>query len=43
MNIQALLTTLPMMLKGMLGVFIVIAAIMLSIYILNKIPAGKSE
>ena len=43
MNVELFLETLPIMLKGMVGIFIVIAAIMISITVLNKVTAGKGE
>ena len=36
MNIASLATTLPMMLVGMLGIFLVIGVIILAVYLLNK-------
>ena len=42
MNVQLFLETLPVMLKGMAGVFAVILVIMLSITLLNAVGrAGK--
>lgn len=35
MNVQAFLDTLPLMGKGMLGIFLVAAAIVLSMYLLR--------
>lgn len=37
MNIDALLDTLPVMAKGMAGIFIVTGVIILSMYLLNKL------
>ena len=37
MNIETLGTTLPMMLAGMAGIFIVIGILVLAVYALNKI------
>ena len=37
MYFDTLITTLPIMLKGMLGIFIVTAVIILSMILLNKI------
>lgn len=34
-NINGLMATLPMILKGMIGIFAVIIIIMISIYLLN--------
>lgn len=42
MNIEALLYTLPVMAKGMLGIFIVTGVIILSMYLLNKLT-GRSK
>ena len=36
MNINAMISTLPIMAKGMLGIFIVTAVIILSMILLNK-------
>ncbi|WP_253291025.1 OadG-related small transporter subunit [Acetivibrio sp. MSJd-27] len=43
MNIQALLHSLPIMGKGMLGIFIVILVIYVCIKLLNKLFPAKSE
>lgn len=45
MNIDAFLNTLPIMGKGMLGIFIVTAVIILSVMLLNKVTAkiGKKD
>lgn len=40
MDINALISTLPIMAKGMLGIFIVTAVIILSMILLNKF-SGK--
>lgn len=37
MNISAMISTLPVMLKGMAGIFIVTGVIIISMYLLNKI------
>ena len=37
MNYNAFLSTLPIMAKGMAGIFIVTAVIIVSVYVLNKI------
>ena len=42
-NVQGFLDSLPLMGKGMLGVFVVIAAIVATVYILNKATSGKGE
>ena len=41
LNIENFLTTLPMMLYGMVGIFVVIAVIMLCIFIMSKIFPEK--
>ncbi len=40
MNINEMISTLPIMAKGMLGIFIVTAVIILSMILLNKF-SGK--
>ena len=40
-NVEALLTTLPYMGKGMLGIFIVTLAIILTVTVLNKVTSKK--
>lgn len=42
-NVQALLDSLPIMGLGMLGIFIVIAVIMIIVVALQKIFPGESE
>ncbi len=42
-NIDGLMTTLPMILKGMIGIFAVIIIIMISIYLLNVLTNKKSK
>ncbi len=42
-DVQALLTTLPIMLKGMIGIFIVIGVVWIFIVLLNKITAAIAE
>lgn len=44
-NVDAFLKTLPIMGKGMLGIFIVIAVLILLIMLLNKVTAkiGKKD
>ncbi len=37
MNTQALLSTLPIMVKGMAGIFIVTGIIILTMLVLNKV------
>ena len=42
-NVKALLETLPIMLKGMAGIFIVTGVIVLCVYLLGKLPEGKEN
>ena len=41
LNIDAFLNSLPMMGKGMLGIFVVTIVIILMIALLNKVTAAK--
>lgn len=41
MNIEAFLDTLPIMVKGMAGIFIVTAIIILTTVLLNKFTKNK--
>ena len=45
MNVASLATTLPMMLVGMLGIFLVIGVIILAVMLLNKVtrPGGDHK
>ena len=43
MNIASLATTLPMLLVGMLGIFIVIGAIILAVYLLTRATHHSDE
>lgn len=43
MNIASLASTLPMMLVGMLGIFLVIGVIILAVYLLNRLTAKKND
>lgn len=43
MNVASLSTTLPMLLVGMLGIFLVIGVIILVVTLLNKIFSSKGE
>ena len=43
MNIASLASTLPMMLVGMLGIFLVIGVIILAVCLLNRLTAKKDE
>ncbi|MBP3442755.1 MAG: hypothetical protein J6L62_08135 [Clostridia bacterium] len=42
-DVQALLETLPLMGKGMLGIFVVTAIIVLVVNALNNIPEKKTK
>ncbi|MEG1567735.1 MAG: oxaloacetate decarboxylase [Anaerovoracaceae bacterium] len=42
-NVNGLLTTLPVMFKGMLGIFTVIIVIWLFIALLNKVTGKKNK
>jgi len=42
-NVDAFLETLPVMGKGMLGIFIVTGVIVLAIYILNAVTGKKDK
>ncbi len=42
-NVKALLDTLPYMLKGMAGIFIVTGVIILCVYLLGKLPGGSEN
>ena len=41
MNIEAFLQSLPLMGKGMLGIFLVTGVIILTMVLLNKLTAGR--
>ena len=41
MNIEAFLQSLPLMCKGMLGMFLVAGVIILAMVLLNKLTAGR--
>ena len=43
MNVDLFLSTLPMMAKGMAGIFIVTAVIILTMYILNALTKEKND
>ena len=43
MNFASLATTLPMLLVGMLGIFIVIGVIILAVYLLNRVTHHSDE
>ena len=43
MNLASLATTLPMMLVGMLGIFLVIGVISLAVCLLNKITGSHEN
>lgn len=43
MNFTSLSTTLPMLLVGMLGIFLVIGVIILAVYLLNKVTSPRED
>ena len=43
MNVASLATTLPMLLVGMLGIFLVIGVIILAVYLLNKVTRHSDK
>ena len=43
MNMASLASTLPMMLVGMLGIFLVIGVIILAVYLLNRLTQKKGK
>lgn len=43
LNFDALLKTLPIMGKGMAGIFIVTGVIILCVFLLNKLSAQKTD
>ncbi len=43
LNIERFLSTLPIMLKGMVGIFAVAAVLILSAWVLSKVTAKKPE
>ncbi len=43
LDINAFLTSLPIMLKGMVGIFVVIILIILVVMFLNKVTEGKQN
>lgn len=43
MNVDAFLSTLPIMAKGMCGIFVVTLVIILIIWLLNKTTSGKQK
>lgn len=43
MNVDLFLSTLPMMAKGMAGIFIVTAVIILTMYILNVLTKENND
>lgn len=43
MNLASLTTTLPMLLVGMLGIFLVIGVLILAVYLLNKVTHRSDE
>jgi len=43
MNTELFMETLPIMLKGMLGIFVVTAAIILAIVLMNRLTAKEEK
>ena len=43
MNFASLATTLPMLVVGMLGIFLVIRVIILAVYLLNKVTRHSDK
>lgn len=43
MNLASLTATLPMLLVGMLGIFLVIGVLILAVYLLNKVTHRSDE
>jgi hypothetical protein len=43
LNIELFMQTLPMMGKGMLGIFIVTAVLILGILLMNKLTSGRKD
>ncbi len=43
LNFNALLETLPVMGKGMVGIFLVTGVIIGCVYLLNKLSGGKQD
>lgn len=43
MNVELFLSTLPIMAKGLAGIFIVTGVIILSTMLLNKLTSGKDD
>ena len=43
LNVASLATTLPIMLVGMLGIFLVIGVIILAVYLLQRMMGGPKE
>lgn len=41
LNVNAFLSSLPIMVKGMVGIFVVIILIILVVMFLNKVTEGK--
>ena len=43
MNVELFMETLPIMLKGMAGIFLVTGTIILSIIVMGKVSSDKGE
>jgi hypothetical protein len=43
LNIELFMQTLPMMGKGMLGIFIVTVVLILGILLMNKLTSGRKD
>ncbi len=43
MNIEQFLTTLPMMAKGLFGIFLVTVIIVAAIWLMNRFTGGKGD
>lgn len=43
MNIEQFLSTLPIMAKGLLGIFLVTAIIVAAIWLMNRFTSGKGK
>ena len=43
LNVELFMQTLPMMGKGMLGIFIVTIVLILGILVMNKVTAGRKD
>ena len=43
LNVELFMQTLPMMGKGMLGIFLVTVVLILGILLMNKVTAGRKD